>query len=182
MKVTDTECLEMSREHIAYEVLMLNYCALKIDGSESLEQNLYVEGFALHLRNLIAFLYSTPKQDDVCAACFFSPGGWEKMRGIQPDVLLDAENRAHKQMAHITLSRLRKQRWEIRKIIEALMPVLQVFVTGARPELIHDDLRRQVEYLEKRSASAPMHYTLCSTTTTTTSFSSSPFPMSPKQR
>lgn len=74
--VSDAECLEMCGEHVAYEVQMLNYCALHIDGSRSQKQNLYIEGFALHLRNLIEFLYKPildPRHDDLRAQHFFRP-------------------------------------------------------------------------------------------------------------
>lgn len=168
IKPTDLECLEMCREHLAYEIQMLNHCALQIDGTESLMQNLYIEGFALHLRNVIGFLYSDPQQDDLCANHLFASGTWQTIRGDKSDIIKDAEYRAHKQMTHITLFRLRKQRFEISEIINALVPVLMAFLNSARQDLIHPELRRQVESLRRTTA----HVSVFSgTTSTTTSYS-----------
>jgi hypothetical protein len=102
----------------------------------------------VHLRNLLAFLYSNALKDDVCADHFFAAESWEELRGIKPEILDNAERRAHKQMAHITLSRLGKQEWEVIKIVGALLPVLKNFLTGARKELIHQNLRMEVKSLE----------------------------------
>jgi len=174
--LSDAECLEMCREHVAYEVQMLNYCVLRIDGSKSQQQNLYAEGFALHLRNLLEFLYKPipkePKFDDLRALHFINSDTWLNIRGEMSPILQDAENRANKQLAHLTLSRQRKEPWEYMTILKTLVPVLKRLVSHARQELLHEALRSEIESLEKTIATARVAITC---TTTSTSFASTSF-------
>lgn len=103
---------------------------------------------------------------------FFAPDTWQRIRGEKDPVLQEAEDRAHKQLAHITRSRQRREGWECTAILKTLVPVLKLFLAHARQELIHKAFRSEVESLEKTANRARI---ALSGTTTPTTFSSTSF-------
>ena len=88
-------------------------------------KNTRTEAFALHLRNLIVFLYQDQfplKTDDVSAHHFLaSPAPYEEWLRIRPklsDTLARAKTRADKELAHLTTARLsgtpKEKEWDVR--------------------------------------------------------------------
>jgi hypothetical protein len=86
---TDSYLLAYSDEHIFYEVDHFLWLAdlltkrAEINGPEGIWRlpNILIEGFAVHRRNLIDFLYPTVKiETDILAEQFLLPDEWEKNR------------------------------------------------------------------------------------------------------
>jgi hypothetical protein len=104
------ELREASR-HLHYEITMFHAaaeglrCGLFGNGPIT---NVLLESFAVHVRNLIDFLYSEqPRADDVVAEDFVAETlQWPQIRPTMSDVLLRAKRRADKEIAHLTYTRL----------------------------------------------------------------------------
>lgn len=114
------ELREYSREHVAYEVDMFfgairskraNIRASAIHDVASCIANAVTEAFALHVRNLIEFLYPDAwgrpsRATDVLAHYFISSfDAWTKARPPLSPTLERAKIRADKEMAHLTTQR-----------------------------------------------------------------------------
>jgi len=80
-----------SEEHLWYEIDMLvgigkYLSAPTIVGGSTLDDarrinNLLVEGFGIHIRNIIDFLYlDRPQPADIIASDFCPPGAWDRVR------------------------------------------------------------------------------------------------------
>ena len=118
-----TEPSELSAyadEHLVHEVSMLWLAAIQEPPTSDTPaatgdfiRNAQAEAFALHLRNLIVFLYPEwfePKRDDVCAHHFLDTPApyedWLKHRPGLSTVLENAKRRADKELAHLTTARI----------------------------------------------------------------------------
>ena len=138
-----------SAEHVKYEFEMFLWLgqvcgnpAVKIAASGKADviclNNALIEAFAVHVRNVIDFLYlEDPKPTDVVAADFLDPGVW---RQICPDIspsLSAARKRANKEIAHLTTDRIAgsppEKGWDFRALVTELKPLLQFFATKAPP-------------------------------------------------
>ena len=102
--------------------------------------NLRVESFAIHLRNLINFLYSDPsgvRDTDVHAGNFYSEKGlWEKVRPAISQTLEIARKRANKEVGHLTTERISgsndpRKPWNIGDLTEEILSVLKLFSSSA---------------------------------------------------
>ena len=104
--------------------------------------NAFVASFAVHSRNLIHFMYpKSPDTDDVLAKDFFpGPSDWRKLCPKQSKVLEDAVGRAHKEIAHLTYSRLKvthsNRAWDWDKIYYEIHAVLQIFLKHVPSHLL----------------------------------------------
>jgi len=111
-----------------------------LDGSPA--HNALVEAFAVHTRNVIDFLWlSSTNDDDVLAEDFFpSPDLWQRRRSPIPPVLETAKRRAHKQVAHLTYTRLlfseQEKQWPFVEIAQQLQQAFAQFLKTAPPELV----------------------------------------------
>ena len=120
-------------EHLHYEVQML--LVSEITGQGTLH-NALVESFAIHLRNMLDFLWHNKpkrKSDWVIAADFFpSPSDWEKLRPEISQPLLDSRVRAAKEIAHLTYARLAvepaEKDWDVRQIANEVTRVVETFI------------------------------------------------------
>jgi len=76
-------------------------------GADGVLKDVLVESYAIHLRALIEFLYEPPrKPDDLRAGDFVKTDEARlRARGPKPTVLKEAQERAHKQVAHFTKKR-----------------------------------------------------------------------------
>ena len=101
--------------------------------------NCRTEVFALHLRNLIMFLYPERfgrQVDDVSAHHFLkSPDDWIRGRGVLSPLLESAKKRADKELAHLTTARYAgtppEKYWDVHSLLRTLNDVLVVFVARA---------------------------------------------------
>ena len=126
-------------EDLHYEVQMLLGSAQGLDPETTAEGNLHnalVESFAIHLRNMLDFLWPDKlkrKSDWVIAADFFpSPSDWEKLRPEISQQLLDSRVRAAKEIAHLTYTRPtvdpEQKDWDVRQIANEVTRVVEKFI------------------------------------------------------
>ncbi|HYG99373.1 MAG TPA: hypothetical protein VD837_09605 [Terriglobales bacterium] len=152
---SDADFSAYSSTHLLYEMHMLVGCAslfgCDILASDSLTvwafSNSRVESFAIHVRNLIDFLYprGRPCDTDVTAADFM-PAGTE-LEPISP-TLQAARRRADKEIAHLTTSRLEDgdpgKLWHV-SLVHELFSVLREFVDAAMPTRLGTDVREFIQ-------------------------------------
>jgi hypothetical protein len=142
---------DYSAEHLLYEVEMLFGCAEIISrnatitaftrGDAMIVTNLLVEGFGLHLRNVVDFVDSTnSRKTDVVAADFCNSGSWECARRKVPQTLREARRMADKQVAHLTTGRHKgnsaSKSWPVDSLIEDVKQVLIMFQAMARTDAL----------------------------------------------
>jgi hypothetical protein len=135
--LTDTQLYEYFAEHVRYEIQLLLNAAWAISNKLKVPQGLEympVEAYAIHMRNLITFLYppASPRKDDVCAKHFFiEETKWDSVRPGISQILIIARTRAHKEIGHLTTSRHagtpKGKEWDIRNFTAELMPVIETF-------------------------------------------------------
>jgi len=138
--LSEHELSEYFAEHIRYEVQMMLNATSGILQQLQVPQGLQhmpVESYAIHLRNLITFLYPSSSRDtDVCARDFFvEERSWEKIRPRLSDTLASAKIRADKEVGHLTTSRISgitsDKKWDIKGLTEELMPLITFFCKSA---------------------------------------------------
>jgi hypothetical protein len=104
--------------------------------AEGTLHNALVESFAIHLRNMLDFLWPDKpkrKSDWVIAADFFpSPSDWEKLRPEISQLLSDSRVRAAREIAHLTYARLavdpEQKDWNVRQIANEVTRVVEKFI------------------------------------------------------
>jgi hypothetical protein len=137
--------------HLRYEVAMLLSTAQGLASGilrESPAHNALVESFAVHARNVIDFLWrNSSNDDDVLAEDFFpSPDLWHGRRPQMPSLLETAKQRAHKQVAHLTYTRVllseQEKEWQFVEIAQQLQQVFAHFLRAAPHESIGPLLQR----------------------------------------
>jgi hypothetical protein len=139
---SETYLLEYSGEHLLYEVGMLfswgefrRNTLTPILISTGIN-NVLIESFVIHLRNLIDFLYLEPKGTDIVACDYFDSGGWEKIRPPLSDALKMARHRANKELAHLTTDRKTgtppEKSWDFSGLAEEVRAILKTFVANAK--------------------------------------------------
>ncbi|MBW2044329.1 MAG: hypothetical protein JRI96_05510 [Deltaproteobacteria bacterium] len=139
--------LERISHHLWYEFEM--FLALTQELSKgyppSTINNALLESFALHVRNLIDFLYNeNPKSDDVCAFDFFlCKEDWLKVRPQITPLLEESKKRANKEASHLTYARinvtLEGKKWYFIKICRDMNRAFEVFVENVNKELLSTD-------------------------------------------
>ncbi len=123
-------------EHLSYEARMFVICrAMK--PRDQFESNLKVEGFALHLKNLVEFFYpSNPGADDVLAADYAAD--WNAKRPATTPLLESARLQAGKELHHLTAQRIAgrpsHKAWDFDGISKDLKGVISAFL-GLQPKI-----------------------------------------------
>jgi len=154
--MTPDELRAFSEFHLSYEIDMCFGTAELLRPFAAPKHVLYnalVESYALHLRNLIEFLYDAPtRPDDVNAVHYVRADvEWRDVSGTTPSLLEDAKQRAHKQIAHITEKRFadRAPEKEWRFVVElgSLLAGLRLFLQYADPERLHPKVSAAVNGL-----------------------------------
>jgi len=122
-KLSESELLAFSREHLRYELDML-FSTAEILGRmqtsatptpfDTLVTNAWLESFVIHLRNVIEFLYPQRlKENSVIAEDFFpDPLDWKKTRPKMTSAIKNARQRAHTELSHLTTTRLTVKNWQ----------------------------------------------------------------------
>ena len=145
---TDQYLLEYSSNHVYYEIDHFLWLAEKLDkqiliGAASPEDvtkvnNVLIEGFGLHLRNVIDFLYprGSVRPDDIIAADFFAPRSWDALKPAPlSDSLVEARIRSDKEMAHLTTARITgtppEKQWDFSGIASELKLILRLMCDNA---------------------------------------------------
>lgn len=143
---SDAHLLAFSAEHVAYEVDMFfgmvgvltrpSVIGAPSPAEANRLKNAVIEVFAIHLRNLIDFLYlERPHPTDVVAADFCATGVWEAARPPITNSLEAARVRANKEVAHLTSRRIAgappEKAWDPQSIVAEIRPLLQLVVSKA---------------------------------------------------
>lgn len=148
-----------SAEHLRYEIGMFVETATVLAQIMPTQvpkviKNALVESFAIHVRNLIEFLYlpANPKSDDVTADHYVDNiPAWHAARGKMPKDLVRAKRRANKQIAHLTRARYqgqaRQKQWNLLRLRDLLVPRLKKFARHASPRKIAPVVRSLIESL-----------------------------------
>lgn len=127
-------------KHLRYEIQMLYAAAQGLTSqvlAGSMAHNALVESFAVHTRNLIDFFWRDSKDsDDVVAGDFFTePEHWITNRPQISSLLQQAKKQAHKQVAHLTYTRididLQDKQWHFIEIATELDGVFKLFLSKA---------------------------------------------------
>ncbi len=135
-------------EHVAYEIdrLFATHGMLVGDVVQpgTAPHDAVLESFAVHLRNLIEFLYGPRKfENNAIAEDFFAdPARWRALSGTKPEDLDRAQKQGHKQIAHISFERVgADKRWYVGALTERLHEVVRAFLDNADEDRIGPELR-----------------------------------------
>ncbi len=137
-----TEELRKSSNHLHYELQMfqglVRGMGSGIAGERNVISNSLVEAFAIHVRVLIHFFYSSPIKDDVVAEDFIE--NWEIPN--MTEILEVAKDRADKEVAHLTFARLKvtpdQKGWNFLEISNDLQAVINKFIELVPREILGD--------------------------------------------
>jgi hypothetical protein len=140
-----------SNEHVAYEIDHFFWLAQSL-GSGSLSvgaptqqdarrlNNILVEGFVLHLRNVIDFLYVKPQSTDIVAEDLLAKDEWINIRPPITATLEAARTRANKEIAHLTSARMAgsppEKIWDFVGLANEIRPILKLMSQKAIPTRI----------------------------------------------
>lgn len=148
---TDTD-LEAVWEHVTYEVVMFQYCARALVenvpaiAGDTLLQNVFLEAFAVHVRNLNAFLFeddalvSTSNKrkgrtfpTDVWASQLVPDvAAWKTARGECPAALGKVKVRTDTEIVHLSYGRNEvgpeAKAWDVPAIYNALLPAIRALL------------------------------------------------------
>jgi len=147
VRFSDSYLLSYSGEHVAYEFDMFLWLAgvcsnpsVRLGAptpADTLRLSyVLIESFAVHLRNVIDFLYiDRPKHSDVVAADFFDPNVWQGLRPARSSTLDDARVRANKEIAHLTSGRITgsppEKDWDFAGLADEIRPLMRLVVENA---------------------------------------------------
>lgn len=144
-KKRSLEQLRQISAHLHYEVEMLSSAARGLASgiaSGSAMNNALLESFAIHLRNLVEFLWpEKPKNDHVIAQDFFPlADDWKKLCPPIPKEVREARIRAAKEAAHLTYARLLvvpdKKAWAYVSLMNEIMKTFKLFLQHVPKETL----------------------------------------------
>jgi hypothetical protein len=137
-------------EHVRYEMQQLinttDAIARKLPIHNGL-QYMVVESFAIHLRNLITFLYPYSKREnDVCAEDFFiNINAWNNLRPKISLTLEHAKDRADKEIGHLTTLRQfgtpESKKWDVVSLTDEIFPTLKLFCDSADKSKLNSEFQ-----------------------------------------
>jgi len=140
----DKEELLKISDHIYYEFSMFVSLVLEMTKGypPGTINNAMLQSFALHVRNLIDFLYNdSHNSDDVYAGDFFKdPTRWLSVRKAITPELSKAKKRVNKEVAHLTYSRLKvlpaDKKWAFVNLSNEMIAVFDPFITNVNRGLL----------------------------------------------
>lgn len=161
--------LQKASNHLFYEINMfqslVSGMASGISGS-SVINNALLESFAIHVRALVKFFYDeNPHKDDVIAEDFYLKGmDWKSIRPEKTAILIQVENRANKEVAHLTYNRqtiTSKQKiWEFIPIYEEMNEVITVFLNNVPKENLGDKWKESIKEQKAKIRINPVSNTM----------------------
>lgn len=126
--------------------------------------NALLESFALHVRNLIDFLYAENlSSDDVYAGDFFPcKEDWVKIRPQITPLLEKVKKRANKEVSHLTYSRIKisqeEKKWDFVRIFQEMRRAFDVFVEEVDEELLSPEWTDFLETRQDYRKHLPIHF------------------------
>lgn len=158
-KPTEDELRAFS-QHLLYEIEMMGETTrllAVVDRMDASRQrttlrNALLEAWALHVRNLLGFLYDTRAGKGDGIAPDFIGSTWGSLRGPKPDVLRVAHTKASKEIAHMSYVRStisdEDREWHPTPIIAAIGKTMHAFLKAVPAALVidgfHDRARQQL--------------------------------------
>lgn len=156
--LSESDLAAYSREHLAYEIQMFFATAQILSrlsppanppDREIVVNNVYIESFVIHLRNLIEFFYPQRIKNSVIAEYFFvNPTDWKHIRPKIPKTLKDARERSHRELAHLTTDRLSvppsAKRWPVISLAKQIKDLVEQFVNSASSVRLDPSVRTLV--------------------------------------
>lgn len=144
-----TKDLRKAAEHVSYEIEMLMFAGSELGGWHSSPmskpagnyENMALESFLLHFRNLRAFLCPTLQMtcdDDICASAFL---GKPKAIDVVDKKKLDHDReRLNKMLAHLSYTResfieARNYAWPVARMSIEILEQLEVFLGLLCPDM-----------------------------------------------
>jgi len=163
--MNDEELLAYSGEHVFYETKLFFWLTLALAKrtitvtAPTVEDAHWfrctlIEGFVLHLRNLLEFIFlNYPKDEHIVAAQFCQPAErWTTARPALSDVIKRAWGRADLEMVHLTTGRisgrLPEKGWDFIGIADEIAPLLRLLVSVAEPSRLSPNVTRAIEEYE----------------------------------
>lgn len=153
--LSDQELQQYSYEHVCYELWMFLRLGQYIieepppkNEDETVMHNAVIESFVIHLRNLIAFLYSVRVQTkDIIAADYFNDASeWYEKRPPISRELRIARERSHKEVIHLTTERIYgaspQKRWPIAALVREIKALMELFAALASPDRLDPRIRQ----------------------------------------
>ncbi|HET6203585.1 MAG TPA: hypothetical protein VFI25_12365 [Planctomycetota bacterium] len=161
--------LDFSEEHLGYEIGRLFSSIVRRRG-ETLPGdfgNFLTESFALHLRNLIDFIYPAglfsenrpPDPEwrnprDIGAEEFVvSVAAWRTSRGKPSLSMREARTRANREVAHLTMDRIRgigpRKLWSPVSLLWEIVPLFGLFHTHASAQRLHVSIVERIRMFEE---------------------------------
>ena len=174
--LNNQELLAYSDEHVAYEVERFFWLAAllsdpqtrlsAVSADDTLRLNhALIEAFALHLRNLLEFLYDGPNKDHIIAEQFCGPGVWKSVRPPKPNILGTAWGRANEEIAHLTDKRKPRDEprtpWSFKEIANEIRPLIERLTSDAMDARLSPKVRQAIAAkpdptsLDKRAGIGP---------------------------
>ncbi len=158
MAFTDAE-LKQASVHLEYEIWML-HDILNVHEtwqvtSQPTINNVLVESFLIHARNIYDFLYRvSPYTTDLLAEQFFAiPSDWRVSRPHVGMFFGNKENgdKINRFLAHLSWDRVHKDipTWELRQIARELANALQVFAQRVDCARASDTLKQTIAKLDR---------------------------------
>jgi len=147
-------------EHLGYEYHMFTQLAIYLaQGSlaDPVLHNAALESFIIHTRNILDFLYPTSKvvgndkYDDIIADDYFDdPSQWYQIRLEKSASLTQAHQRAHKEVAHLTYSRIglteAAKKWHFLAIAQEVSAMFDRFLESAPADRLGAIQRVAIEF------------------------------------
>jgi hypothetical protein len=142
-------------KHLLYEIEMFTGAIPILNAINDWEpsetrtilRNALLESWALHLRNLLSFVYDNRAGKGDAIALDFIGEEWKDKRGAKSSVLSVANAKASKEMAHMSYVRAAltedEREWHPAPIIAAISEALHRFVDAVADELVTDDFRER---------------------------------------
>lgn len=174
---SDEQLFDYSGEHLLYELEIFEYIVTNFPTEASFQLSVFLESFAIHLRNLIDFFYVSPgeaREDDIVAGDFFDvPDKWNP--GALLAILEAARHRANKEVSHITYKRKsatdKTKPWFVSELFREVNAVARRFVGEASRNRLHPEV---VRFLTTPKAVASAMLVGASTTSSNTVVIDSP--------
>jgi len=135
-------------DHLLYEIEMFSATVgvlavvieMEVSHTRTTLRNALMESWALHVRNLLSFLYDRRAGKGDAVAADFVGSGWAAKRGAKPEVLALAHAKASKEMAHMSWLRSvltdDQREWHPEPIIVALGNALHEFLDSVPEALV----------------------------------------------
>jgi hypothetical protein len=167
--LSDSELLRYSKQHLKYEIEMFFHVGIKLsrtdpskDDPESvIDKNVLVESFAIHLRNLLLFLYPYGHDErDVISDYFFidRTTDWKQKRPKETESLRNLRTRASQEISHLTVLRRDgtddPQGWPILKIMDEIKPILEIFVNNASSQKLDGSVKDALAAIHAKMTSS----------------------------